>query len=144
MRWGPVGDIRFNNVSIDDYSETGAGALSTHIRGRDMTSVQTGLGAEWWYDTTVPGGGIVTPHLRVTWQHEFADLTDTAIANFVGAPGAPFTLTSSRLGRDFASVTAGISGIVSPGIRLSADYTGEMGQSNQNVHQFSLTARISF
>jgi outer membrane autotransporter protein len=144
MRWGPVADVRFNNVSIDAYAESGAGLLSTQIRGRDATSVQTGVGGEWAFDMSTPGGGTVTPHFRVTWQHEFADITETAIASFIAAPGAPFTLTSSRLGRDFAALSAGISGVVSPGVRLSVDYTGEVGQTNQNVHQFSLSARIAF
>jgi outer membrane autotransporter protein len=144
LRWGPVADIRFNNVSVDAYSETGAGSLSAQIRGRDVTSVQTGLGGELAYDMTTPAGGTVTPHFRITWQHEFADVTDTAIANFIAAPGSPFTLTSSRLGRDFAALNAGISGVVSPGVRLSVDYTGEFGQTNQNVHQFSVSARITF
>ena len=88
--------------------------------------------------------GLLTPHLRVTWRHEFADTTETAIANFVVAPDLPFALTSSRLGRDFAGVMAGISGQPGRGVRLSADYAGEIGRRNETVHQLSLVARIAF
>jgi len=56
----------------------------------------------------------------------------------------PFTLTSTRLGRDFAGVTAGISGQLAGGVRLSADYAGEIGRRNQTVHQISLIARVAF
>ncbi len=88
--------------------------------------------------------GLLTPHLRVTWRHEFADASETAIANFLVAPGLPFTMTSSRLGRDFAGVTAGFSGQLGRGVRLSADYAGEIGHRNETMHRLSLMARIAF
>jgi autotransporter-associated beta strand protein len=143
VRWGPVGEFRFNNVAIDGYTERGFGALSSHVQGRDATSVQTGLGAEAAIDmpTTL---GLLTPRLRLTWRHEFADTSETAIANFVVAPTLSFPLTSSRLGRDLVAVNAGISGRLGPGIRLSADYAGELGRSNQAVHQISVSARVAF
>lgn len=55
-----------------------------------------------------------------------------------------FTLTSSQLERDFAAVTVGLAGVVSPGVTLSADYVGEVGRGNQTVHQFSLLERVAF
>ena len=144
LRWGPVGEVRFSNVAIGGYTETGgAVSLSSRVRARDATSAQTGLGAEAAIDMPT-ALGLLTPHLRVTWRHEFADSTETAIANFAVAPDLPFTLTSSRLGRDFAGVTAGISGQLAGGVRLSADYAGEIGRRNQTVHQVSLMARIAF
>jgi subtilase-type serine protease len=143
LRWGPVGEVRFNNVAIGGYSETGSASLSSRIRGRDATSAQTGLGAEAALD--IPTAlGLLTPHLRVSWRHEFADASEAAIANFIVAPGLPFTLTSSRLGRDFAGVTAGISGQLGRGVRLSVDYAGEIGRRNETVHQLSLMARVAF
>jgi uncharacterized protein YhjY with autotransporter beta-barrel domain len=143
LRWGPVGEVRFNNVAIGGYSETGAASLSSRVRGRDATSAQSGLGAEAALDMPT-ALGLFTPHLRVTWRHEFADATETAIANFVVAPDLPYPLTSSRLGRDFAHVTAGISGQLDSSVHLSADYAGEVGRSNETVHQVSLAVRIAF
>ena len=143
LRWGPVGEVRFNNVAIGGYSETGAASLSSRIRGREANSAQSGLGAEATLDMPT-ALGLLTPHLRVTWRHEFADTTETAIANLVVAPDLPFALTSSRLGRDFAGVMAGISGQPGRGVRLSADYAGEIGRRNETVHQLSLVARIAF
>src|SRR4051812_47086843 len=46
LRWGPIGELRFSNVAVDGYSETGATSLTARVRGRDAASVQTGLGAE--------------------------------------------------------------------------------------------------
>jgi subtilase-type serine protease len=143
LRWGPVGEVRFNNVAVDGYTETGAASPAARIRGRDATSAQTGLGAEAALDMQT-ALGLLTPHLRVTWRHEFADATETAMVNFLVAPDLPFALTSSRLGRDFAGVAAGISGQLGRGVRLSADYAGELGRHNETVHQVSLTARIAF
>jgi len=143
LRWGPVGEVRFNNVAIGGYGETGSASLSSRIRERGATSAQTGTGAEAALDMPT-ALGLLMPHLRVTWRHEFADASETAIANFLVAPGLPFTLTSSRLGRDFAGVTAGISGQLGRGVRLSADYAGAIGRRNETVHQLSLMARIAF
>ena len=50
------------------------------------SSVQSGLGAEAAFDLPT-ALGLLTPHCRVTWRHEFADTTETAIGNFVVAPG---------------------------------------------------------
>jgi len=141
LRWGPVGELRFNRVSIDAYSETGG--LGAYIRGRDSSSVQTGLGAEFALDLPT-ALGILTPHLRATWRHEFGDATDTAIANFLVSSEAPVTVTSAPLGRDFCAITAGIGGRLARDIFLSADYAGQLGRRNQTVHQVSLTARITF
>jgi outer membrane autotransporter protein len=105
--------------------------------------VQSGLGAEAALDMPT-ALGLLTPHLRVTWRHEFADTTETAIANFVVAPDLPFPLTSSRLGRDFAHVTAGISGHLGRSVQLSADYAGEIGRRSETMHQVSLAVRIAF
>ncbi|HEX2150564.1 MAG TPA: autotransporter outer membrane beta-barrel domain-containing protein [Stellaceae bacterium] len=143
LRWGPVGELRFNNVSVDGYSETGAASLKARIRGRDETSLQTGIGAEASLDVPT-ASGVLTPHFRATWRHEFADSTQSAAANFIVAPGLPFRLTSSRLGRDFVAIGAGISGRVDAGFSLTASYAGELGRANQSVHKVSLSARIMF
>ena len=86
VRWGPVGRLRFNNVAIGDYSESGFGSLASDIRGRDANSLQTGLGVEASFEVPIATGSFA-PHLRATWQHEFADITETAVANFSIAPG---------------------------------------------------------
>jgi autotransporter-associated beta strand protein len=143
VRWGPVGRLGFNNVTMDGYSESGFGPLSSHIDRRDAASFQTGLGAEAAFEIAT-ATGFVTPHLRATWQHEFADTAETAIADFPIAPKQPFALTSSRLGRNFASVAAGVSGRLGAGTALSADYVGEVGRSGEIVHQLSLIARLAF
>jgi len=143
LRWGPVGELRFNNVAINGYAERGVGSAPVRVQARDVTSVQTGLGAEAALDMPT-ALGLLTPHFRATWRHEFADTTETVIANFIVAPTLPFLLTSSRLGRDFAGLSAGISGRLGPAVRLSADYAGELGRNNQTVHQISLSARIAF
>jgi outer membrane autotransporter protein len=143
LRWGPVGELRFNTVTIDGYTETGAASLKARVRRRDEASFQTGIGAEATLD--VPTGfGVLTPRLRASWRHEFADQTQSATANFVVAPGLPFLLTGGRLGRDFAALGAGISGRLDAGFSLTASYVGEIGRANQNVHQISLSARILF
>jgi outer membrane autotransporter protein len=143
MRWGPVGELRFNNIAIGGYNERSLGSLPSQVQGRDATSAQTGLGVEATLDMPT-ALGLLTPHLRATWRHEFADTTETAIANFIAAPALPFTLTSRRLGRDFVALSAGISGRLGPDIKLSADYAGELGRGNQTVHQISLSARVAF
>lgn len=143
LSWGPLAELRGNDVAIDGYHETGTPSLTARVRGRDAGSVQTGLGGELSFDVASELG-LLRPHLRATWRHEFADAVETAAANFVAAPSLPFTITSSRLGRDFAAIGVGITGTLRPGIMLSADYLGELGRSRDSVHQLALSARIAF
>src|SRR5260370_35760968 len=69
LRWGPVGEIRFNNVAIDGYSESGLGSLSSRLHARDPNSLHTGFGAQAATDkpaaTRVP-----TRSSRATGRHE--------------------------------------------------------------------------
>ncbi len=88
--------------------------------------------------------GVVTPHLRATWRHEFADSSETAIANFVVLRAVPLVLTSSRLGRDCAVLGACVTAELGRGFLLSAEYRGEVGRDNETVHQLALSARIAF
>src|SRR5260370_29091543 len=125
------------------YREGGLGSLWARLQGHEATSFQPGIGAEASFRLPTALGSL-TPHLRAIWRHEFADTTETATANFLVAPGLPFALTSSRLGRDFATVAAGISGRLGAGATLSADYVGDIGRRAETAHQFSLVARIAF
>ncbi len=163
LRWGPVAELRFNRVSVGGYDETGL--LGAHVMPGTSTSLQSGFGGE--IAVEVPTQlGIVTPHLRATWRHEYADVADIAVANFLASTGPPVTVpitadnptgqefpvsagpstkvTSARLGRDFVAVAAGIAGQLMPGVLLSADYVGELGRANETIHQVSLSARIAF
>src|SRR5260370_16192368 len=72
LRWGPVGEIRFNNVAIDGYSESGLGSLSSRLHARDANSLQTGIGAEAAIDMAA-ATRVLTPHIRATSRHHFAD-----------------------------------------------------------------------
>jgi outer membrane lipase/esterase len=143
LRWGPVSRLRFNNTAIGDYSESGFGSLSSHIRGRDAMSLQTGLGVEASFEVPIATGSLV-PYLRATWQHEFAETAETAVANFLIAPEMPFALRSGPLGRDFVAIAAGVSGRLSGSLALSAAYVGNVGRRGENVHQLSLSVRVAF
>ncbi|HVH79521.1 MAG TPA: autotransporter domain-containing protein, partial [Stellaceae bacterium] len=143
VHWGPVGEIRYNHAIVNGYTESGLGSLSATVQQRSVNSFQTGLGFEAnteWQSAL----GLITPRVRATWQHEFMDTTETALATLAVAPSLPFTVTSNPLGRDFAAVSAGLATQVAANVTLSIDYIGEFGQTSQTVHEVAFLARIAF
>ena len=92
----------------DSFNETGGfGALAANVA--DSNSFATTLGVRVTSKMSVGAYGFVVPELRIGWNHEFLDASQTISGSLLGVPGSAFSTTGINFGRDSALVGAGVS-----------------------------------
>jgi outer membrane autotransporter protein len=138
----PYAALDYVNAHLQGFSETGGfGALS--VNGTDGNSFQTTLGVRLTSRIEMGTYGTLTPELRLGWNHEFLDASQTLGASLVGAPGSTFTATGINFGRDAALIGAGFSMELSPDAKVFLDYDGKLGQRFQE-HAISGGLKVRF
>jgi outer membrane autotransporter protein len=106
-------------------------------------SLRTELGARIAY-TAVFNGVTITPQLRIAWQHEFLDSTQSIDSRFAGGGGPTFTVDGPHMSRDRAVVSAGVSARINPAVSVYGFYDGHIGSSDLTSNQFSAGVKIDF
>ncbi|MBV9052440.1 MAG: autotransporter domain-containing protein, partial [Hyphomicrobiales bacterium] len=89
------------------------------------------------------GYGTLIPEVRLGWNHEFLDASQTITGSLIGVPGASFTTTGIVFGRDAALVGAGFAMELSPEAKVFVDYDGRLGSRLQE-HSISGGLRVRF
>jgi outer membrane autotransporter protein len=102
----PQASLDWARLELDDYAESGGGALALAVEGRTADLLWTSLGAELDFEAVL-GGTRTRPFVRAHWLHNFeADGLD-ATAAFV-AGGASFVTPGQPLEEDSFVVGAGV------------------------------------
>ncbi len=92
----------------------------------------------------VMGGMKVTPQVRVSWQHEFLDSTQSISSQFTPGSSPTFTVNGPEIGRDSALVSAGFNVEVSPAFSVYAYYDGQLGRPNYNSNSVTVGLKHDF
>lgn len=142
LRMSAIGGVHYIGLSIDGYTETGAGALSAVLPDREIASLKSLLGAQ--FDLRISDSDRIVPFFRVQWAHEFSDDGLATSAAFSGAPTVTFTSPGPELGDDWATLGAGFSGRLTPRTNVYIRYQGDFGRDGQDNHGISAAARIAF
>jgi len=138
----PYAALDYVNAHISGFSETGGfGALS--VNAADANSFQTTLGLRLTSRIALAGYGTLIPEVRLGWNHEFLDASQTITGSLIGVPGASFTTTGIVFGRDAALVGAGFAMELSPEAKVFVDYDGRLGSRLQE-HSISGGLRVRF
>lgn len=135
----PHAGIRFNQVSIDGYTETGP--LPTTVSGQDLTSVRGVLGVGARYTHEMENGAKLIPEFHVRGIEELADPNEAITGSVVGGG----TFVSQSEGRDRFSLAAGagLTYEMDDKITLRLLYDGEF-QSDYQEHGLTAAIRIAF
>ena len=97
------------------FTESNAGALNLKVGSQTADSLQTGVGARASYKAKV-GNVTVKPQLSVVWQHEYSDNTRGLNARLAQG-SSTMNFRTDQIGRDFAVVSAEVSGEILQKIR---------------------------
>jgi len=118
------------NSHVQGFTEAGGfGALT--VNATDGNSFQTTLGARITSRIAVANYGVFIPELRLGWNHEFGDVSQTLTAALVGVPGETFSSPGITFGRDAVLIGAGFSMELSPDAKVFVDYDGRLGSRLQ-------------
>ena len=138
----PYAALDYVNAHVQGFSETGGfGALA--VNGTDSNSFQTTLGVRLTSRIAIASSGTLIPELRLGWNREFLDASQSLSASLVGVPGSTFSSTGINFGRDAALLGAGLSMELSPDAKVFVDYDGKLGARLQE-HSVSGGLRVRF
>jgi outer membrane autotransporter protein len=138
----PYAALDYVHATLSGFSETGGfGALS--VNSADGNSFQTTLGVRLTSRIALASYGTLIPEVRLGWNHEFLDASQTITASLVGVPGSGFSATGIAFGRDAALVGAGFSLELSPDAKVFVDYDGRLASRLQE-HAVSGGLKVRF
>jgi uncharacterized protein with beta-barrel porin domain len=113
--------ISLSNAQFSETSTGGYAALALRAQSKTVDSEQTSLGAQ--LDTQLPlGNGVVSPFLRVSWNHEFN--TKRSIPVELQALPAGFTVTGAAAAQDAAQISGGVNAAIASNITLYGTFGG--------------------
>lgn len=138
--YGPTASIAYTRIELDEFSETGSLApLSFPDQHQD--SLRSQLGAKLAY-TAEFASMTITPQVRLAWQHEFMDSTQSIDSSFVGGSGGSFSTSGPSMDEDRFILSAGLTVQVTPNFSVYGAYDGYVGSSDYDSNQ--VTAGIKF
>ena len=102
----PQASLDWARLDLDDYVESGGGALALAVESRTADILWSSLGAELDFETSLSGAK-TRPFVRAHWLHSFeTDGLDTTAAFVAG--GASFLTPGQPLEEDSCVVGAGV------------------------------------
>jgi autotransporter-associated beta strand protein len=142
ITFGPEVSLRYAWAGLQGYTERGSLA-PLRIQSQDAHSLQFEVGGHAAYAWKV-GSVVVTPEVRMFWQHETLEDSPWVASRFASGAGGVFRVRGPRLGRD--SLVGSGSVTVQLGEKWSgyAAYTGEFLRANAATHRVNLGLRMEF
>lgn len=138
----PTASLAYTRVNLDGFNESGSLAPLSYP-DQHQESLRSELGARIAY-TAMFNGVAITPQVRVAWQHEFMDHTQSMTSNFIGGSGPSFSVNGPHMKKDRAILSAGLTAQITPALAIYGFYDGHIGNSNYNSNQVSVGMKIDF
>lgn len=138
----PTASLAYTRVTLNGFNETGSLSPLSYP-DQHQESLRSELGARIAYNAVL-GGVTLTPQVRIAWQHEFKDSTQSMESNFIGGAGPAFTVNGPGMDKDRAVLSAGISAQVTPAVCIYGFYDGHIGSSGYDSNQFSAGVKVDF
>ena len=132
----PLITLQITHLSMEDYTETGAGALNLAITPQDITFARGSLGVLLTKEYRISGGIILKPQGRAHWIHEFSGDEHPVNAWFSESTAEAFTVKGNRPPRDSMALGLGLSAMVKKGLDLYIDYDASLSEDLVS-HAFS-------
>jgi uncharacterized protein with beta-barrel porin domain len=124
------------------FTEAGAGAIGLNADAQTTTGVRSILGLELSGRVALSDRQPLGVAVRLGWAHDYADLSGTMTASFLGKPDTRFTVVGPMPDRDAALVGLGLELPLNTG-RAFLAYEGELAQRAQ-VHAGTVGLRFAF
>jgi len=71
--FGPTAGLRFLDTEIEDFEETGAGALNLDVDNMEADAAIGSFGAQASARFALGDGSLIVPQLAISYEHDFAD-----------------------------------------------------------------------
>ncbi len=137
----PFASLQYTHMDINNYSETGAGAIGLKVHAQNYNFLESGLGVKLEHSFSYSDGAFV-PEVHVKWLHDFEDPTPYNTAAFEAAGSSSFTTLGLKPDADTLDAGGGVtllSCICSAGNwSVAATYDHFWRNDNYNANQVML------
>ncbi|TWA87458.1 outer membrane autotransporter protein [Azospirillum brasilense] len=118
----PFAGLRFDRVTRDGFTETGAGALGLAVDDTDLSTLRTSLGLRTSWRLKA-GETALEPELRARWDHDVLDVAARSGARLLGAS---YTVSGVQPGRDAAVLGAGLTAALGERFQAYGSYDADL------------------
>ncbi len=141
MRWGPTASVEYYDVSVDGFTETGAGIWNLDVDGLSGDLFLGSVGVRGEYQLPSQGGGTT---LTGGVEYTFASGSDLAIqSGFTGLPGA--VLPVQGVDDEWVDIKLGFeTQLASGGNGESVLYGGYAGSLGSNYESHRLQVGLNY
>jgi uncharacterized protein with beta-barrel porin domain len=136
----PVASLKYNYLKLDDYTETGVGALN--VDNDDIHSLKSDIGVKLNYPI-VDGSMTYIPEISTSWSYDFIGDEQEATNNFVGAASTLFTTKGADVAQHQFNVGLGLDVLAQDNVTVSFDYDWA-SKEDYNSHSGAVKARFAF
>lgn len=139
----PSGYVRYIDVSVDGFTEAGAGANSAIYSDQDISTLQAGFGISVTRAFSF-SHGVISPQLDLNFVHESTD--DLRVqARLVGAdPTVVFGLEPDDPDQSYGNIGLGFVYVTANGRQAYLSYRETFGQDGLSSGTLNLGARFEF
>jgi len=140
--YGPYLRMNGSHNAIHPYTEEGAGAADLSVGPQTVDSLSSTLGfrGDRAISTSI---GIVSPHIRVEYQHEFEG-PQSANVGFSDGSASGFLISGYPISRNYFTLGLGASFVTENAISAFVDYDALVGYSHQTNHSITLGVSARF
>ena len=132
----PFAGIVVSRWQANGFTETGAGAFNATVADQSANSLRSQLGLE--VRTNI---GILQPHLRAAWLHEFSNGARTIDSSF---GSVNYAVSTRRPKRDSALLSAGLDFGFGSRAVLYTDYAVETGSITKILGEWRVGLSVNF
>jgi len=140
---GPVGEARWANIGIDGYHETGAPGLNQIVGEQNFQTLIGSFGGELSFQTDLAGFAL-TPHLRVTYDHEFKDSNRIINTGLVSESQLMTTTVLEDPSGDSVRLGGGVNIALGSSLTAQLDFNATAARSDGSDYQALAKLRFTF
>ena len=138
----PTASLAYTRVNLNHFTETGSMA-PLNYPDQNQNSLRTDIGLNISYTARVNSIRI-TPQMRISWQHEYLDSTQSMDSRFASGNGPLFTVDGPHMDRNRAVIGAGVNVQITPTVSVYGYYDGQLGSSNYASDNVSAGVKVDF
>ncbi|MFA5353422.1 MAG: autotransporter domain-containing protein [Thermodesulfovibrionales bacterium] len=120
----PLASIEYTRLSLNDYTERGAGSLDLSVDSQEYSLLQSGLGARLTYPI-VNGASRIVPEIYAKWLYDFIGDRQEATATLAGG-GSAFTTQGFAPPRSGLLIGARLNVLTKGNMSFSLNYDLEL------------------
>ncbi|MFH1067068.1 MAG: autotransporter domain-containing protein [bacterium] len=141
--FGPLGSLQYTGVSVDKYTETGAGALDLTVDKQDQSSLLANAGGRvsYMWDASF---ATFLPEFSLSLQQELLGSDHVVTSQLAQGSGGAFTTTTKGAPQTSALIGMGINVQIDANWNCSAYYHCQSGFGDYIANMFNVGARYSY